>query len=205
MTIVGHSIMGLTLGAALLPRGLSKWKTAGFLVLTAAMACLPDWRVPFHSHLFSYDRHHSLLVNCTILALVGAAMAAAGRLRTRGGWLLLGAMFAAAMSHLLLDSFYSHANGVNIGWPFGKLIVNLPIPWLHVQKELYRFDWYHIRIRLMEILTFGPLLAVAVGVRMRMTRRRTAPGQALCNHDCRVLRAGEQEKVESRNNGSTHG
>jgi len=171
MTTVGHSIMGLALGTAFLPRGLSKWSGAGFLVLMAAMACLPDWRVPFNRHLFKYHYHHSLLVNCIILAAIAGTMAIAGRLKSRRGWLVVAAISAAVLSHLLMDSFYSHAQGVQIGWPLGSYRLTLPIPWLHVQKQIGSFDWFHNRIRLMEILTFGPLLALTIIVRKLILRR----------------------------------
>ena len=84
MTLVGHSIMGLSLGIALMPKGLSRRTAGGFLLLMAAMACLPDWRIPFRSHLFSYNQHHSLLVNCVIVACIGLAMASFGGSRAGG-------------------------------------------------------------------------------------------------------------------------
>ena len=60
---------------------------------------------------------------------------------------------------------------MNIGWPFGNLVLNNPIPWLHVQQYPFQLDWYGIRIRLMEFLTFAPLLATAVGLRLVLSRR----------------------------------
>lgn len=170
MTIVGHSIMGLALGTVFMPRVLSKWAARGFLVLMAAMACLPDWRVPFHRQLFNYNHHHSLLVNCIILAGIAGAMALAGMLKSRRGWLILVAISAAVLSHLLMDSFYSHAKGVQIAWPLGSYRLALPIPWLHVQTNPGSLDWFHIRIRLIEILTFGPLLGAAIIIRALLTK-----------------------------------
>ena len=55
------AIMGLTLGAALMPRRLSKWTAVGFLVLMAAMACLPDWLSGLQTGIFLCDKTQSAI------------------------------------------------------------------------------------------------------------------------------------------------
>jgi membrane-bound metal-dependent hydrolase YbcI (DUF457 family) len=135
------------------------------------MALLPDWRLPYHRDLFSYRIHHSLLVNALAVGLIGAAMGLSGGIRRPGGRLVLLGMAVAVASHLVLDSFYSHGKGVPIGWPFGDFSLVMPLPWLHVQQRPMSLDWTGVRIRLVEVLTFGPLVLAAILGRRLLSRR----------------------------------
>jgi hypothetical protein len=132
MTMVGHSLLGLSLGALAIPRGWArrpKLLAFGVLVLLAGA---PDLPTPFWGH-SQYHISHSLFVNLGLIAAVVALAAAAPRLRAAlGGWPLLGAGAAAWLSHLLLDSFYSHGKGVRIFWPLSPDSLNLSMPWFDV-------------------------------------------------------------------------
>lgn len=163
MAPVGHSLVGLSIGVALCPdafRGRPLVAGTAFV----ALSLLPDWPVPGWGH-DEYLVSHSLWVNAALVAVVAAA--AQRRLGVRatvaGG--------AAWLSHLLLDSFYNHGQGVIVGWPVNRWKLNLPIPWLHT-LDLAQPLWsaHNLGEFALEAITFGPLLLVAAAA-----GRRPAP------------------------------
>ncbi len=151
MSPVGHSLTGLAIGA-LATRG---WRPrdraialAGFVVL----ANLPDAPLPGWGH-DAYHVSHSLAVTLALIATAGWSLRRVVPTRL----LLAGGM--AWLSHLLLDSFYNHGLGIEIGWPITSYRLNLPIPWLQT-LELSQSAWSerNLSVGLLEALTFGPFL-----------------------------------------------
>jgi hypothetical protein len=134
MTPLGHSLMGVSLGALVIPRGWSrrpKWLAFGVFGLLASG---PDWPAPFWGH-SQYHVSHSLFVNLGLMAVVAVLVAALPRVRAAlGGWPVVCAGAAAWLSHLLLDSFYSHGNGVRIFWPLSDAALSLSMPWFDVLR-----------------------------------------------------------------------
>lgn len=166
MTIVGHSLMGLSLGALAVPNGWSRRaKLLAFGVL-AILAGGPDLPIPSWGH-SQYLISHSIFVNLGLVAGVATLAAALPRLRAAlGGWPLVCAGAAAWLSHLLLDSFYSHGRGVRIFWPLSRDVLNLPIPWfgvLHVGIAPHAA----LRIFAVEFAFYGSLLGLCLLWRAR--------------------------------------
>ena len=132
MTLVGHSLLGLSLGALAIPRGWSRRPKLLAFGVFGLLAGGPDLPAPLWGH-SRYLISHSIFVNLGLIAGVAALAAASPRLRgALGGWPLVCAGAAAWLSHLLLDSFYSHGNGVRIFWPLSRDVLSLPMPWFDV-------------------------------------------------------------------------
>jgi hypothetical protein len=166
MTTVGHSLLGLSLGAMAIPRGWSRRpKLLAFGVL-GLLAGGPDLPTPFWGH-GQYLISHSIFVNLGLIAGVAALAAALPRLRAAlGGWPLVCAGAAAWLSHFLLDSFYSHGRGVRIFWPLSRDALNLPVPWFDV---LYLGIPPHAALRIfaVEFAFYGSLLGLCLLWRKR--------------------------------------
>ncbi len=154
------------MGALAIPRGWSRRPKLLAFGVFGLLAGGPDLPAPFWGH-SQYLVSHSLFVNLGLIAGVVAFALAFPRLRAApGGWPLLCAGAAAWLSHLLLDSFYSHGNGVRIFWPLSLDALNLPMPW---------FDVLHIgvspqvalRIFAVELAFYGSLFGLCLLWRAR--------------------------------------
>jgi len=168
VTIVGHSLLGFSLGALAIPRGWARRPKLLAFGVFGLLAGGPDLPAPFWGH-SQYLVSHSLFVNLGLIAAVMGLAWALPRLRAAlGGWPLVCAGAAAWSSHLLLDSFYSHGKGVRIFWPLSLDALNLPMPW---------FDVLHIgvpphvalRIFAVEFAFYGTLLALCLVWRARQS------------------------------------
>jgi hypothetical protein len=166
MTAVGHSLLGLALGSLAIPH---RWSRRTKLLAFGAFGLLaggPDLPAPSWGH-SQYLISHSIFVNLGLVAGVVALVAASPRLRAAlGGWPLLCAGAAAWLSHLLLDSFYSHGQGVRIFWPLSLDALNLSMPWFDV---LYVGIPIHeaLRIFAVEFAFYASLLGVCLLWRAR--------------------------------------
>jgi hypothetical protein len=169
MTPVGHSLLGLSLASLAIPH---RWSRRSKLLAFGVFGLLaggPDLPAPLWGH-SQYLISHSIFVNLGLVAGVAALAAASPRLRAAlGGWSLVCAGAAAWLSHLLLDSFYSHGKGVRIFWPLSLDALNLPMPW---------FDVLHfgispheaLRIFAVEFAFYGSLLGLCLLWRARADR-----------------------------------
>ena len=168
MTGIGHSLTGMSLAALAMPR---RWRAPAWLAGMAAFAVLangPDIDLPFWGHA-EYLISHSLFVNVPLIAAVLAAAAAWPALRRKlGGWPVLAAGAAAWMSHLLLDSFYGPGHGIRIFWPLSReAALKLPMPWFDALSGGWHLDPVTFRIAAIEVLFYGPLLAICLLWRLR--------------------------------------
>jgi hypothetical protein len=166
MTMVGHSLLGLSAGALVIPRGWprrSKLLAFGIFVLLAGG---PDLPAPFWGH-GRYLVSHSLFVNLGLVGGVAALLAAFPRMRAAlGGWPVVCVGAATWLSHLLLDSFYSHGKGVRIFWPLSDDVLNLPMPWFDVlQVGIPPAE--ALGIFAVELAFYGALLALCLLWRAR--------------------------------------
>jgi membrane-bound metal-dependent hydrolase YbcI (DUF457 family) len=165
MTTVGHCLTGLCFASLVVPRS---WKRKG-LAFTgfALVATAPDVPTPFWGH-FNYQVSHSLFVNLAVVAAVAGLLLLprARRSDTAWRWVVAGGA-AAWMSHLLLDSFYSHGKGVRIFWPFSDAALNLPIPWFHVMRPELVGDPAALPIFATEAVFYGALLGACLIWRWR--------------------------------------
>jgi len=130
MSPVGHSLVGLAFSAVILPRiRPGKWRI-GLPLCFIALANLPDWPLPNWGH-DRYDISHSVYVNVLLIALVAVAWRSISRFRASVRPLCFFFGAGAWLSHLLLDSFYNHGNGIGIFWPFSNRQLNFAMPWFN--------------------------------------------------------------------------
>lgn len=167
MTFVGHSLVGVSLAAA----GFPNMKNRRFILTVAlfvAFANFPDLAF----RIIPYYESHSLI---TVLVIIAAAVSWMALVRRRKfleerRLILLGSL--AVISHLLLDTFYNHGQGLMLFWPLSESRQAFPIPWLSVLWPPY---WpvteRHMTVWLLEFATFAPLLlAFFLGKRLRAFR-----------------------------------
>jgi hypothetical protein len=161
MTMVGHSLLGFSLGALAIPRGWARRSKLLAFGVFGLLAGGPDLLAPFWGH-SQYLISHSIFVTLGLIAGVVALAAASPRLRTAlGGWPLVCAGVAAWLSHLLLDSFYSHGKGVRIFWPLSLDAPNLPMPWFDVLRVGIP-PHAALRIFAIEFAFYGSLLGLCL-------------------------------------------
>jgi membrane-bound metal-dependent hydrolase YbcI (DUF457 family) len=170
MTSVGHCLTGLSFAALVVPR---RWERKEKVVAFAAfilVASAPDFPLPFWGH-YSYRVSHSLFVNLALLAVAVGLLISSRAWRSDAArrWVVAGGA-AAWLSHLLLDSFYSHGHGIRIFWPVSDAALNLAIPWFHVLQRGSSPDLATLRILATEAVCYGALLGACL-----IWRRRWKP------------------------------
>jgi hypothetical protein len=166
MTSVGHSLVGLSFGALAIPRSWRGRPKALAFGVFGLLAGGPDLPAPSWGH-SEYLVSHSIFVNLALVAVVAALAAASPRLRSAlGGWPVVCAGAAAWLSHLLLDSFYSHGKGIRIFWPLSLDALSLPVPWFDV---LYLGIPGHAALEIfaVEFAFYGALLGLCLLWRAR--------------------------------------
>jgi membrane-bound metal-dependent hydrolase YbcI (DUF457 family) len=171
MTPVGHSLFGASLAVAAMPRGASRRRRLAMLVSFAALANIPDLRLPMWGH-ERYDISHSIFVNAGLIALLAVTLVFLPRARRAvGGTAVIICGAAAWLSHLLLDSFYNHGKGVAILWPFSKGRLALPISWFdNLHLPLPHFGWHTARVMGIELLAYGTLFVLVCLARRLIDR-----------------------------------
>jgi hypothetical protein len=190
MTPVGHSLVGASIGVISMPPLKSLRARLAFVFAFAALANVPDLAIPGWGH-DRYDVSHSLWVNLTLIAAVAVVLRSSlytmGKLsripdRENGTVsspnaaistvvILAGSM--AWLSHLLLDSFYCHGNGIAIFWPFSNAHLALPIPWFdNLSASPPPLTIHTLRVCTIELLFYFPLLLTTLFCR-RVLRSRT--------------------------------
>ena len=171
MTPVGHSLVGLSIGVLCMPQGQSPRTRAAFLVGFMFSANIPDFPIPGWGH-YRYHISHSLFVSGAMIVAAAVLLRLWRRTRpTLGSMPVLLGGAAAWLSHLLLDSLYSHGRGLAVFWPFSTARFALPVPWLH---NLYAspppLDEHTVRVCLVEAACFLPLVLLAVAWKMGLRR-----------------------------------
>jgi len=172
MTTVGHTLVGLSIGALAVPRS---WRPSAKVLgggALAGLANLPDIPLPFWGHA-EYAVSHSLFVN---LALVGVAVAVLWSWRALrgciGGTPVVAAGVAAWLSHLLLDTMYNHGHGLRMFWPLSRASLALPVPWFATMQAGWTPSDHNLRVWAIELACYGPLLLVCLFVRRWRRQRR---------------------------------
>ena len=171
MTSVGHSLTGISIGVLCMPGGRSPRFNAVFLASFAVLANLPDLPVPYWGH-SRYDISHSIFTNSAFILLAVGGMAFLPKTRRFvGGWSVVLCGAAAWLSHLLLDTFYNHGNGLGMFWPVSNAHLALPIPWFATATMWPKLTVHNLRVASIEILFYGALLALCIVIRILVERR----------------------------------
>lgn len=152
MTQVGHVITGAAISVLSVPNRITPRQRTIYTIVFMLLATVPDW--PFKN--WGHDRYylsHSLFVTLLFLMLLFIAFYFLRDLRQKIGGAL------AWLSHLLLDSFYNHGEGVAIYWPVSSASLALPIPWFEVGTGPLA---HLMRVFLIELISYMPLLLLAL-------------------------------------------
>ena len=164
MTPVGHTIVGLTIGAIACDRYPALRGKVVALFVCALAANAPDLPFPMWGH-DRYDISHSVVSLLLLIAAVIAIALFARPLSTEHRPLIVGASLSL-LSHLLLDSFYSHGKGVRILWPMDDdFRLALPLPWF----ELSGWNGFPpsravLKVFLIEAVVYGALGVAAIAL-----------------------------------------
>ena len=166
VTPVGHSITGATIAVLSIPRAWRLWVKASLVAAFIVLANVPDLRLPYWGH-ERYDISHSIFVNTALIVLFSLPLLLSSRFRRLGGMPVLVGVALAWLSHLLLDTFYGHGGGLGMFWPFSKAHVSLAIPWFEtLGRPLPHVDSHTARVCLIELLSYGTILVVALVARL---------------------------------------
>ena len=177
MTPVGHSLTGVALAFVAL-RTASSPTTRRISSTVAAfvlLANLPDLPFPNWGH-DRYDISHSLLVIGPLAVAAAAIFLSSQKLTQSVGGrrvVLVGA--AACLSHLLLDTFYNHGQGLAMFWPLSGHRVALPIPWFETIKPPM-VSVQNLKIYAIEFASYAPFVAAAAYRFRKQSGDALAPG-----------------------------
>jgi hypothetical protein len=164
MTPVGHSLTGLAIGCVVCPATFSLRGKAITLAAFVLLANIPDLPLPGWGH-ERYDISHSVFVTtAAIVALAIILVLLPWSRRVLTPALVLGGA-AAWYSHLLLDTFYNHGEGLAMFWPLSHARLALPIPWFTTMDTRALFSEHNARVFAIEGVVYGAVLVLAVVVR----------------------------------------
>jgi hypothetical protein len=173
MTLIGHSITGAAVAAVVVPSRFSTGSKMLCAVLFAVLANTPDFRLPGWGH-DRYDISHSIFMSVAIMAVLAAPFMCSSSLRRKvGGRVVVAVAALTWLSHLLLDTFYNHGQGIGLFWPVSSANVALPIPWFETVSEgLPYFDSHTLRVWMIEFACYSMVFLTIVGIRMAMRMKK---------------------------------
>jgi membrane-bound metal-dependent hydrolase YbcI (DUF457 family) len=178
MTLVGHSLTGLAVAAAVFPSDLSRRQMAIGLGVFLILANIPDFALPGWGH-SAYYVSHSIFVAGSLFAI---ALLVLWAVSMSGGPRIPGRLIAGAavvwLSHLFLDTLYNHARGVPMFWPLSSWSPALPVPWFsNVGSYRWPLTMRKLQIFAIEFACYLPLPAVVLAVRRVLKRKGVSRGQ----------------------------
>jgi membrane-bound metal-dependent hydrolase YbcI (DUF457 family) len=167
VTQVGHILTGLAFGVLSLPSSAPKTRCIVQLGVFAILANIPDFPLPYWGHA-RYLISHSIFVNSALCLLALGGLWFCDFRDTFRNSRILSLGMAAWFSHLLLDAFYNHGQGVGIFWPFSTTTLALPIPWFSVlPMPIWPLTSKGIRIAVVEFVSYAPLVLLTISIRRR--------------------------------------
>ncbi|MCK4908776.1 MAG: metal-dependent hydrolase [Planctomycetes bacterium] len=169
MTLVGHSLIGLSVGALFLPRNLGRGSWIPIMACAALLANLPDFDFPSWGHKL-YLVSHSIFV----LSILAGVLILPERLllffmsftKKR---LFLFNWFCFA-SHLLLDTLYSSGSGLRMFWPISKKYLHFPISFFQTVSPKNWSSTTNMKEYGLEFLVFGAVLGIVLFIRAKVNK-----------------------------------
>jgi hypothetical protein len=173
MTPIGHSITGAAMAAAFKPSGISLRAKILCCVAFAVSANVPDFRLPGWGH-ERYDISHSIFVNLALIIVLTIPFVLNRSLCQKvGGRIVVAGAALAWLSHLLLDTFYNHGQGIALFWPLSSAAVALPIPWFETASQgLPYFESHTARVWAIEFVSYGTVFLLIVGIRLFVNKSK---------------------------------
>ena len=167
---VAHSLIGASVAGAVQPKEEGWWKV---LCLGAFLGVLPDF-----DYILNWLRigwggwHHGFTHSIVFALVVGALTAVIARQRNVRSFITFS---AATASHGLLDYLITESRGIALFWPFTdhryKLRAPNPINYSWSDATLWDAAADILRISVIELLIFAPLLLFVIWLRMMASRK----------------------------------
>ena len=177
MTPIGHSLMGLSFAAFVVPvngkASILNWRSFGIACAFVALANLPDWPLPNWGH-DRYDISHSIFVNLGLIVsvILLAKVFAKRRWFCRNRFLALAML--AWLSHLPLDTFYNHGNGLGLFWPVSQQRLSLAMPWFgNWDLSQPVTSPHNLSVFGNEFLAYFPILLGALLISFKVRRQKS--------------------------------
>ena len=177
MTPVGHSLMGLAIGCAVVPRDFNRRQTALTLMTFVALANTPDWPLPGWGH-DRYDVSHSIFVTIAIVVIAAGVTTVWLRRTPYFRWRLIAGGAVAWLSHLLLDTLYDGRKGLAMFWPVSDARVSLPIPCFRTMQLSPLVSAHNASVFAIEAIVYGSILGIVLFGRQWIERRPCATSQS---------------------------
>jgi len=168
---VAHGLVGASLVAALRPSDeLVGWK---WLAFGAFLGVAPDFDFALNWLGISIGGwHHGFTHSIPFALVVGLVMIVVLRQWKLRSYLVF---TAAYLSHTLLDYMLTESRGVALWWPFTnhryKLMLPNPIDYTYSVDSFGKAAKDLLKISLIELLIFAPLLLAVISVRQVLTKR----------------------------------
>ena len=142
--------------------------TYGALMLAAN---LPDAPLPGWGH-DRYEFSHSVFVTVILILVLGLAWFGVRKARWRAERRLFGLISLAWLSHLILDTTYSHGNGLRMFWPVSDSSLALPVKYFDTLKmPILPITHQHLSVFGVELIAYGSVFLVARFARWSHARR----------------------------------
>ena len=166
---VAHSLIGVSIGAALDRRVAERWQ---LLCLCGLLGVCPDFDYGLNwFHIGRGGWHHGFTHSIMFALVVGALTALVSGWRSVRGFLVFS---AATASHTLLDYLMTESRGVALWWPFTdrryKFRGPNPIDYTFSGTSFSDVTLDVLRICFTELIIFAPLLLLVILLR-RLQRR----------------------------------
>jgi membrane-bound metal-dependent hydrolase YbcI (DUF457 family) len=171
---VAHGLLGVSVVVALRQTSQShQWKP---LLIAAFLGLCPDLDYALNWLRISGGGWHHGFTHSVMFAFILGLLTAMilGERQVRGVVLFS----AATISHTMLDFLLTESHGVALWWPFTgrryKLSLPNPIDYTWSSESLWGAAADLLRISLVELMIFAPLLLVVVLVKKLLVERRVA-------------------------------
>ena len=170
---VAHGLVGAGVVAALLPSAQpGRWK---WLAFGALLGVAPDFDYALNWLRIGRGRwHHGFTHSIPFALVVGLVTIFVLRQWNVRSFLVIS---GAYVSHTLLDFMLTESRGVALWWPFTnyryKLRFPNPIDYTWSDDSLAQAAIDLLRISLIELLIFAPILLIVIAIRRNLDRVRT--------------------------------
>lgn len=173
---LAHSLIGATVAAALDKRSEARWQ---LLLLSAFLGVSADFDYALNWLRIGRGGWHHGFTHSIIFALfIGAVTALVTRWRSVYGFIVFSAAYA---SHPLLDYLMTESRGVALWWPLTdrryKFRGPNPIDYTWDDSSFWTAAVDVLRISLIELIIFAPLLVLVILLKRSISERRNANGR----------------------------